>query len=79
MLSWGLIVFIGLWLILRDTHIVTKAKLIGQPILIHIVIIVGRHRRCFFNNNYRFLQSNIPVRQHVAHIIQGGRIVRIDG
>ena len=39
MLSWGLIVFIGLWLILRDVNVVTKAKLMGQPMLIHVMVI----------------------------------------
>ena len=39
MLSWGLIVFIGLWLILRDVNVVTKAKLMGQPMLVHIIVI----------------------------------------
>jgi hypothetical protein len=39
MLSWGLIVFIGLWLILRDVNPVTKAKLMGQPMLIHVIVI----------------------------------------
>ena len=39
MLSWGLIVFIGLWLILRDVNPVTKAKLIGNPMLVHVIVI----------------------------------------
>ena len=39
MFSWGLIVFIGLWLILRDVNSVSKAKLMGQPMLIHVIVI----------------------------------------
>lgn len=39
MFAWGLIVFVGLWLILRDVNPVTKAKLIGNPMLIHIIVI----------------------------------------
>ena len=39
MFAWGLIVFVGLWLILRDVNPTTKAKLMGQPFLIHIVVI----------------------------------------
>ena len=39
MVTWGLIVFISLWLILRDVKPVTRAKLMGNPILIHIIVI----------------------------------------
>ncbi len=39
MFSWGLIVFIGLWLILGDVNRVAKAKLMGNPMLIHIIVI----------------------------------------
>jgi len=39
MFTWGVIVFIGLWLVLRDVKPVTKAKLMGQPILIHVIVI----------------------------------------
>ena len=39
MLTWGLVVFIGLWLILADVKPVTKAKLMGNPMLIHIIVI----------------------------------------
>jgi hypothetical protein len=39
MFTWGLIVFVGLWLILRDFNPVTKAKLMGQPFVIHFVVI----------------------------------------
>jgi hypothetical protein len=39
MFAWGLIVFIGLWLILRDVDPVRKAKLMGAPIMVHIIVI----------------------------------------
>ena len=39
MLSWGLIVFIGLWLILRDVNPVTRAKLMEQPMVVHVIVI----------------------------------------
>jgi hypothetical protein len=39
MLTWGLVVFIGLWLILRDVNAVTRAKLMGNPMLIHVIVI----------------------------------------
>ena len=39
MVSWGLIVAIGLWLILADVNPVTRAKLMGNPLLIHAVVI----------------------------------------
>jgi len=39
MFTWGLIVFIGLWLILADVKPVTKAKLMGSPFLIHAIVI----------------------------------------
>ena len=39
MFTWGLIVFVGLWLILADLKPVTKAKLIGSPFIIHFVVI----------------------------------------
>ena len=39
MFTWGLIVFVGLWLILADVPPVTKAKLMGRPLLIHIIVI----------------------------------------
>ncbi len=39
MFTWGLIVFVGLWLILSDVGAVRKAKLMGNPMLIHIVVI----------------------------------------
>ena len=39
MFSWGLIVFVGLWLILADVKPVTKAKLMGNPLLIHLIVI----------------------------------------
>jgi len=39
MFTWGVIVFIGLWLVLRDVNPITKAKLMGQPLLIHALVI----------------------------------------
>ena len=39
MFTWGVIVFVGLWLILRDVNEVAKAKLMGQPLLIHTIVI----------------------------------------
>ena len=39
MFAWGLIVFIGLWLILADVKPVLKAKLMGNPLLIHLIVI----------------------------------------
>ena len=39
MFTWGLIVFVGLWLILADVKPVTKAKLMGNPLLIHVIVI----------------------------------------
>jgi hypothetical protein len=39
MFTWGLIVFIGLWLILRDVNPVTRAKLMGSPMIIHVIVI----------------------------------------
>jgi hypothetical protein len=39
MVSWGIVIFIGLWLVLRDVNAVTKAKLMGNPMLIHVIVI----------------------------------------
>ena len=39
MFTWGLIVFVGLWLILADIGAVRKAKLMGNPIMVHIIVI----------------------------------------
>ena len=39
MFTWGLIVYVGLWLILADIGAVRKAKLMGNPILVHIIVI----------------------------------------
>ncbi len=39
MLTWGLIVFIGLWLILRDVDAAKQARLMGSPVLIHVIVI----------------------------------------
>ena len=39
MFTWGVIVFIGLWLVLRDVKPVAQAKLMGNPMLIHVIVI----------------------------------------
>jgi hypothetical protein len=39
MFTWGAVVFVGLWLILKDVNEVAKAKLMGQPFLIHFIVI----------------------------------------
>jgi hypothetical protein len=39
MFTWGLIVTVGLWLILADVGAVRKAKLMGNPILVHTIVI----------------------------------------
>ena len=39
MITWGVIVFVGLWLILADVGALRKAKLMGNPILVHIIVI----------------------------------------
>lgn len=39
MFTWGVIVFVGLWLVLRDVNPIVKAKLMGQPLLIHVIVI----------------------------------------
>ena len=39
MFTWGVIVFIGLWLILADIGAVRKAKLMGNPIMVHVIVI----------------------------------------
>ena len=39
MFTWGVIVFVGLWLILADVKPVPKAKLMGNPLLIHLIVI----------------------------------------
>ena len=39
MFTWGIIIFIGLWLILRDVNPVRKAKLMGSPLMIHAIVI----------------------------------------
>ena len=39
MFTWGLIVFVGLWLILADLSAVRRAKLMGNPLLIHVIVI----------------------------------------
>ena len=39
MFTWGVIVFVGLWLILADIGAVRKAKLMGNPLLVHVIVI----------------------------------------
>jgi len=39
MFSWGLIIFVGLWLLLSDVAPVRKAQLMGNPWLIHVIVI----------------------------------------
>jgi len=39
MIAWGLIVYLGLWLILADVKPVAKAKLMGNPMLVHTIVI----------------------------------------
>jgi hypothetical protein len=39
MFTWGLIVFVGLWLLLADVAPVRRAKLMGNPWLIHVIVI----------------------------------------
>jgi hypothetical protein len=39
MFTWGVIVFIGLWLVLADVGPVAKAKLMGRPLLVHVIAI----------------------------------------
>ena len=39
MIVWGLVVYVGLWLILADVKPVAKAKLMGNPMLVHAIVI----------------------------------------
>lgn len=39
MFTWGVIVFIGLALIFWDVNPVTKARMLGSPMLIHVLVI----------------------------------------
>ena len=39
MFTWGVIVFVGLWLILADIGPVRKARLMGNPLLVHVLVI----------------------------------------
>ncbi len=39
MFVWGIVIFIGLWLLLGDVKPVAKAKLMGNPWLIHTIVI----------------------------------------
>jgi hypothetical protein len=37
--TWGAIIFAGLWLVLRDVNPVARARLMGNPLLIHVIVI----------------------------------------
>jgi hypothetical protein len=39
MFTWGVIIFVGLWLLLADLKPITRAKLMGNPWLIHVIVI----------------------------------------
>jgi hypothetical protein len=39
MFGWGIAVFIGLWIVLSDVKPVAKAKLMGNPFLIHAIVL----------------------------------------
>lgn len=39
MFTWGIVVFVGLWLLLADVDKVRKAKLMGNPWLVHFIVI----------------------------------------
>ena len=39
MIAWGVIVFVGLVLIFWDLNAVVKAKLMGNPLIIHVFVI----------------------------------------
>ena len=39
MFTWGLIVFVGLWLLLADVGPVRRAQLMGNPWLVHLIVI----------------------------------------
>jgi len=39
MVSWGVVIFVGLWLLLADVKPIAKAKLIGNPWAIHFFVI----------------------------------------
>jgi hypothetical protein len=39
MFAWGIVIFLGLWLLLADVSPVAKAKLMGSPLLIHTIVI----------------------------------------
>ncbi len=39
MFTWGIVVFIGLVLVFWDLNPVTKAKLMGNPLIIHVIVI----------------------------------------
>lgn len=39
MIAWGFVVFIGLCLVLWDLKPITRARLMGNPLLIHVLVI----------------------------------------
>ena len=39
MFAWGIVIFIGLWLLLADVSPVARAKMMGSPWLIHTIVI----------------------------------------
>jgi hypothetical protein len=39
MFGWGCIIFIGLWLIFSDMKPVAKAKLAGNPMVVHALVL----------------------------------------
>ena len=39
MIAWGIVVFIGLLVIFWDLNPVAKAKLMGSPMIIHVIVI----------------------------------------
>ena len=39
MFTWGLIVWVGIWLILCDVNPVAKAKLMGSPMIMHLIVV----------------------------------------
>lgn len=38
MIFWGFVVWLGIWVILRDFKPVTRAKLMGNPLLMHVIV-----------------------------------------
>ncbi len=39
MFVWGIIVFLGLWLVFSDLKPITRARLAGNPMLVHVIVI----------------------------------------